>query len=230
MMLCPSCGHTNQDDARFCQACGAGMQAGDGKHAADAGHNVASPPSTSGFAIASLVMGILGCLISWFTLGLPAVLAIVFGHLARGRIRRADGAVAGGGMALAGLIMGYLQIGLVLIIVTAIAIPAYQDYAIRTKVHEIDTSLREQVEAHVDRHYELPSDIAGLDVAFEAQSREMVESLVLDGDGRIRVTFGDPIPGQTIIYDPVVGRDGIERWGCAGGTLAEVYRPPNCRR
>jgi hypothetical protein len=68
------------------------------------------PNSTA--AIISLVFGI----VSWFALPLiGAIVAIVAGHMARGEIRRANGAVGGRGMATAGLVLGYANIALGLI-------------------------------------------------------------------------------------------------------------------
>jgi Domain of unknown function (DUF4190) len=60
---------------------------------------------TSGLAIASLVFGIL----TWTALPfIGALLAIIFGHNARNEIRRAPpGTIEGDGMALAGLILGW---------------------------------------------------------------------------------------------------------------------------
>ena len=60
---------------------------------------------TNGLAIGSLVCGIL----EFFTLGLAAVPAVILGHLARGQIRRTG--ERGDGMAIAGLILGWLAIG-----------------------------------------------------------------------------------------------------------------------
>lgn len=61
----------------------------------------------SSAAVWSLVLGILSLVL----LGpLAAIPAIICGHLSRRDIRRSNGALAGGGMALAGLIMGYLAI------------------------------------------------------------------------------------------------------------------------
>ena len=51
-----------------------------------------------------------------------AILAIVFGYLARGEIRRSGGRLKGEGMAHAGLILGYSMIPFILIF-AAIAIP-----------------------------------------------------------------------------------------------------------
>ena len=72
-------------------------------------------PKTSGVAIASMVTGIcslplmLGC--GAFGLPLPIV-AVVLGHVARGHISAQPGALQGRGMALTGLITGYVSIGL----------------------------------------------------------------------------------------------------------------------
>lgn len=71
----------------------------------------------NGMAIASLVLGIIA-MVTWcvWCIGfVPAVLAIVFGHLARGQIRQGRG--QGDGMALAGLIMGYIAGSLVLALI-----------------------------------------------------------------------------------------------------------------
>jgi len=67
-------------------------------------------PSTSGTAIASLIFGIL----SWLMLPfVGAIIAVILGHIARSEIRRAPpGTIEGDGLALAGLILGLIQIGL----------------------------------------------------------------------------------------------------------------------
>lgn len=62
---------------------------------------------TEGMAIASLILGIFGLVCAGL---LAAVPAVVLGHLARGRIRRTW--QGGAGMALAGLILGYVTIGI----------------------------------------------------------------------------------------------------------------------
>lgn len=60
---------------------------------------------TSKLAVASLVLGLLGAVL-WLLTTIPA---IVTGHMARGRARRSGGAVGGEGIALAGLILGYVM-------------------------------------------------------------------------------------------------------------------------
>ena len=63
----------------------------------------------SGLAIASMVCGIAGYLTCWFVgiLGIPAVIC---GHMAINQINNSPVPVAGRGMAIAGLILGYLGI------------------------------------------------------------------------------------------------------------------------
>ena len=62
---------------------------------------------TNTMAIVSLVLGIL----SWIALPIVgAIGAVICGHIARGEIRRAPEAYEGDGMAVAGLILGYLHL------------------------------------------------------------------------------------------------------------------------
>lgn len=74
--------------------------------------NAMNPPATqktSGLAITSLVLGIISLCCPVFLLPLAAVIC---GHIARGQIKKSQGAVGGGGVAMAGLILGYLSIAL----------------------------------------------------------------------------------------------------------------------
>jgi Domain of unknown function (DUF4190)/Domain of unknown function (DUF1707) len=76
-------------------------------------------PRTNAMAIASLACGI-GQIFLWFIAGVPA---IVFGHVARRQIR--ESGEAGDGMALAGLILGYIGvIGPLVAIIAGVALIA----------------------------------------------------------------------------------------------------------
>ena len=72
-------------------------------------------PKISGAAIASLVCGILGFLTGPIT-GIPA---LITGHIARKKIRNSGGTLAGSGMALTGLILGYTSTVVVFVVVLA---------------------------------------------------------------------------------------------------------------
>jgi hypothetical protein len=70
--------------------------------------------STNGFAIASMVLGIL-----WLY-GVGAILALVFGYIARKQIRESGGRQKGGGMAVAGIVLGWIGSASLLIIVIVV--------------------------------------------------------------------------------------------------------------
>lgn len=66
-------------------------------------------PITSGMAIASMVIGILGLVGGWMCCGIVLpLLALVFGHLSLSRIQKSSGRLSGRNMAIAGLTMGYV--------------------------------------------------------------------------------------------------------------------------
>lgn len=74
-------------------------------------------PSTSGYAIASLVCAILG----W--VGFPVIGSIagaIFGHIALNEIRRSEGRLQGHGLALAGLIISYATLALLVLAVVVV--------------------------------------------------------------------------------------------------------------
>jgi hypothetical protein len=74
---------------------------------------------TSSLAIISLVSGILG----WTMLPmLGSIVAIITGHMARAEIKRNPDTMEGDGMAIAGLVMGWVMIGLCLLLVIAVIV------------------------------------------------------------------------------------------------------------
>jgi hypothetical protein len=95
--------------------------------------NPAPPPVPGtrdcGLAIWSLVLGILGLVLLLACIGpLLAIPGVICGHIAYSRIKRSGGMLTGGGMALGGLITGYVSIALGLFLVpmmAAIAIPNF---------------------------------------------------------------------------------------------------------
>jgi len=150
MKTCTACSKVNLDDAAFCESCGrslAGVEpstptpsptvtptnssAGapsmfgfSGELPAPAAAPATTPaapptpPGTSGKAIGSLVSGI------FFIFFPAAITAVVLGHIARAEVRRSAGRLQGSGMALAGLILGYVGLSVLpILIIAAIAIP-----------------------------------------------------------------------------------------------------------
>jgi type II secretory pathway pseudopilin PulG len=79
------------------------------------------PQQTDGKAVGSLILGIL----SFLAPILCSIPAVILGHISRSQIRKSMGRLKGEGMALAGLIMGYMSVAFIpiLLIIAAIAIP-----------------------------------------------------------------------------------------------------------
>jgi competence protein ComGC len=85
----------------------------------------APQPKTPALAIWSLVLGILS--LTCFSI-LTAIPGVICGHIAWSRIKRSGGALAGDGLAIAGLITGYIGIAFALLVIPmmmAIAIPNF---------------------------------------------------------------------------------------------------------
>jgi hypothetical protein len=74
-------------------------------------------PQSSTLAIVSLIAGI----VSWILVPLiGAIVAVITGHMAKSEIRNSNGRLTGDGMATAGLILGYIQIGLTVVAVCCV--------------------------------------------------------------------------------------------------------------
>jgi type II secretory pathway pseudopilin PulG len=134
-MFCGKCGSQNPDESRFCAACGAPLQPASAAPPAGQPQTLpptptppgqptfVAPPTTSGKAVASLILGFL------FFAPPAAIAAVVLGHMSLSDIRKSAGRIQGQGIAVGGLILGYLGILMIpiLLITLAIAIPNFID-------------------------------------------------------------------------------------------------------
>jgi hypothetical protein len=85
----------------------------------------AAPPKTSALAIWSLVLGILSLIC--FTI-FAAIPSVICGHKALSKIKRSNGTLTGQGLAIAGLVTGYIGIAWAILFIPmmmAIAIPNF---------------------------------------------------------------------------------------------------------
>jgi type IV pilus assembly protein PilA len=89
----------------------------------------AGPTQPCGKATASLTLGIIGLVLSIVLIGIPlGIIAVILGHLALSEIKHSGGRLEGHGKAIAGLVTGYICVGMILLlplilIIAAIAIP-----------------------------------------------------------------------------------------------------------
>jgi type IV pilus assembly protein PilA len=113
--FCEGCGNSVAAEDQFCRVCGRAASAGATGGITAAPQAVATETSTK--AIVSLICGL------FFILPPVAIVAIVYGHRSLSEIRKSGGRLKGDGLAMAGLILGYMGAGPMLLIIAAIAIP-----------------------------------------------------------------------------------------------------------
>ena len=124
---CNQCGAVVPAAARFCASCGAPVAAAQMPPmpppapqypyaAADAAPSTG--PRTNGLAIASMVLGIVW--VYW----IGSILAVIFGHIALSQIRRTGGVQQGRGMAIAGVVLGWIGVATLVIVLIAAAADA----------------------------------------------------------------------------------------------------------
>ncbi len=130
-MPCGRCGATITPGAKFCPACGspaaqtspAALPGYEPPSAVLSSGAPMSPPApmpavTNGLAIASLVLGIL------WVMWIASLLALIFGYVALGQIRESGGTQGGRGLAIAGIVLGWVGVGFLLLFIVAAALGA----------------------------------------------------------------------------------------------------------
>jgi type IV pilus assembly protein PilA len=120
-------------------------------------------------------------------------------------------------------------------ILAAIAIPAYQDFTVRAKVAEGiigTTPWRDAIGEYYAQTKRAPASASDLPGgAPPAQTRS--GTIALGPDGVITLTLneslGSRFAGKTILFRPAANPDGALSWNCTAGTLEPKYRPASCR-
>jgi hypothetical protein len=105
---------------------------------------IPAQPKNCPLAIWSLVCGILAVVLSVACIGpLFSIPAVICGHMAYSRIKRSAGMLTGDGLALGGLITGYLGIVLIPIIgiMAAVAIPNFVKARTTAQMHACEANL-----------------------------------------------------------------------------------------
>jgi hypothetical protein len=113
MKACTSCSGNLADFVTVCPYCGAAQAV---VQSLPQGGWVA-PPKNSALAIVSLVCGVL-----FFFWPITALAAVVLGHVALSEIKKSAGRLAGQGLAVAGLVTGYIGMALGALFLTAFVI------------------------------------------------------------------------------------------------------------
>jgi len=105
--FCLNCGKSIAEGERFCGSCGWDSQAGSAVPRIDPEVAFGLPPVTSGKAIFSLIAGILFVILPF------SIIAVMFGYLALSEIRKSPGKLKGRGLAITGIVLGYVGVALI---------------------------------------------------------------------------------------------------------------------
>jgi len=116
-------------------------------------------------------------------------------------------------------------------ILAAIALPAYQDYVVRTKVSEIMLAASSAKNSVAEAAANEGGTTMPASVTVEDQTSKFVASVVYTSP-KIIATAGtgihDDVDGETIELSGTKAANGQVDWAC-GGSIPAKYRPASCR-
>ena len=120
-------------------------------------------------------------------------------------------------------------------ILSAIAIPAYRDYVLRSRILEgihLASAAKTAVVDHFHTHGVMPTDNIDAQVASPTSIVGNNVSRVTVDNGAVVITYtGQPeIAGKTLVFSPATIAGSVQ-WSCAGSssTIANKYKPSPCR-
>jgi type IV pilus assembly protein PilA len=115
-------------------------------------------------------------------------------------------------------------------ILIAIAIPAYNNYSNRAKIAEglnLASSAKVAVTEYAMTNAGLTGASSNSAVGIPATiSGNDVSSVAVGANGVITITYGDSL--GTVLMTPTY-TSGRVTWSCTGGTVAAEHRPSSCR-
>lgn len=130
-------------------------------------------------------------------------------------------------VAIFALVFGIMIIG----ILAAIAVPAYQDYTVRSKVSAAITETqeyRDAIAALQQRSGFVATENSDIGLS-EPFKTNLLSSIQVNNNGVLILTFSMPsISGQTLVWVPIFTASGTQ-WDCTSGSLKNRYRPSKCR-
>lgn len=119
-------------------------------------------------------------------------------------------------------------------ILGAVAVPAYQDYTIRSQVTEglsLASGAKVQVAEYYSNHGEFPQN--NDDIGFNGATGSLISTTEIHADGEIRTIFGNnankAAQGKTLSLFPWPTENENLKWDCEG-TLDEKYMPTGCQQ
>ena len=135
MSICKNCGQNIDDNAKFCNYCGARQKNGSTETTENEYVNSKTENATNStehyqyqnnvscyrqkttdpFAITALVLSLVGIVLSWFILAIPSILGIIFAIISMNRCKKQG--YEGYGMAVAGLVISIIIVAIYFIVI-----------------------------------------------------------------------------------------------------------------
>lgn len=115
-------------------------------------------------------------------------------------------------------------------ILAAIAIPAYQDYIIRSKVTELSTAAsacKASVAEYAQTNQVLPTDTTS--AGCSSNATKYLTSLAVTNGTITAVSAITQATGNFVLTPTYTATTGTVEWSCTASTIEDKYLPANCR-
>ncbi len=125
-----------------------------------------------------------------------------------------------------------MMVIIIISVLAAVAIPAYQDYLVRARVVEgfnLVAPAKLAVTETVMSNNGLPENQIATGYVSPSPTANVASIAIADKTGEIIIAYTSLAGGGTVILKPFVEKSGEITWTCTGGTLLPKYRPSNCR-
>lgn len=187
-------------------------------------YHVAPPPAAyNSLATVSLIFGI----VSWLLLPIiGALVAIITGHTARAQIRSKGG--NGDGLALAGLILGYLQLLFTILIIAVISIPIYGFYQEYRHSKTAFALLEKQRLNLMQTEYKAEQNVPLSDQHKPYWQSIDIREHVITAQFAGSENLPDHLRNAVVQIEAVTDDNGITVWHCSSAQLRSSLLPDYC--
>ena len=235
---CDACGETINVRAEICPKCGVRQRRAVSKVALILLTFFLGGVGGHKFYLGKYWQGALYLLFFWTWI--PALVAlvelIIYAVTSEERLNEKYSASGGAAGIIIAVVVGVFFMIVIIGILAAVAIPAYQDYTVRAKVSEgiaATAPWRTAVAEFYATTKGVPASAADLPGGAPPGGETRAGTITLASGGVIVLTLnesvGSRIAGKTILFQPGLDAEGRIVWGCKSGTLEPKYRPASCR-
>jgi hypothetical protein len=189
----------------------------------------ATPPGkTSGMAVASLVLGILGCL------GITAVAGLILGIVAQVKISKSGGRLKGSGLAIGGIVVSGIMLIMAIPVMAALLLPALAKMKQQAQSNNCDNNARQvalAIRLYADENDgKCPPAVNWCDAILNNVPGPDTFKCPQRRGERSGYAFNAKLAGKTLSSippDTVLIFESDGGWNSTGGPESLVSRPPH---